>query len=128
MKILVVGGTGHAGKHLVPKLLSEGHDVYVATRGKTPAPLSESFDGVKYITVDTNGTSDLSFLKDYSFNTVVDFPGSAYKLWECLKGSIEHLVACGSLWMFGKPKTVPTPEITQDKVPFPAYERRYTEI
>ena len=36
MKILVLGGTKYAGVHLVNKLLSGGHDVTIATRGKTP--------------------------------------------------------------------------------------------
>ena len=128
MKILVVGGTGHAGTYLVPKLLSEGHEVYVAARGKTGIRLPESFEGVKYITVDAKSCEDFSLLKEYAFDTVVDFTGTAYKIWQALRGSISHLVACGSLWMFGNPKKVPTPEITQDKVPFEVYARRYAEI
>jgi uncharacterized protein YbjT (DUF2867 family) len=35
MKILVVGGTGHIGTFLVPKLVQLGHEVYIATRGRT---------------------------------------------------------------------------------------------
>lgn len=36
MNILVLGGTRYAGVHLVSKLLSSGHKVTIATRGKTP--------------------------------------------------------------------------------------------
>jgi len=128
MKILVVGGTGHAGTYLVPMLLKEGHEVYVGSRGNTRCRVPEGFSGAKYITLDTKGGQDLSFLKDYAFDTVVDFPGTAYKLWEVLKDSIGHLVACGSLWMLGNPKIVPTPEVTQDRVPFEGYAERYDEI
>lgn len=36
MNILVLGGTRYAGVHLVNELISGGHDVTIATRGKTP--------------------------------------------------------------------------------------------
>ena len=36
LKILVLGGTRYAGIHLVNALLAKGHDVTIATRGKTP--------------------------------------------------------------------------------------------
>lgn len=36
MKILVMGGTRYFGIHMVNKLLEQGHEVTIATRGKTP--------------------------------------------------------------------------------------------
>ena len=36
MKILVIGGTRYIGIHMVNKLLEQGHEVTIATRGKTP--------------------------------------------------------------------------------------------
>ena len=36
MKILVIGGTRYFGIHMVNKLLEQGHEVTIATRGKTP--------------------------------------------------------------------------------------------
>ena len=36
MKILVIGGTRYFGIHMVHKLLEQGHEVTIATRGKTP--------------------------------------------------------------------------------------------
>lgn len=42
MKILVLGGTRFAGIHLVNELLSHGHDVTIATRGKTPDKFGDS--------------------------------------------------------------------------------------
>ena len=36
MNILVLGGTGFFGKHLVWELLHRGHEVTIATRGRTP--------------------------------------------------------------------------------------------
>ena len=34
MKILVIGGTRYFGIHMVNKLLEQGHEVTIATRGK----------------------------------------------------------------------------------------------
>ena len=36
MKILVIGGTRYFGIHMVNKLLEQGHEITIATRGKTP--------------------------------------------------------------------------------------------
>ena len=36
MRILVIGGTRYFGIHMVNKLLEQGHEVTIATRGKTP--------------------------------------------------------------------------------------------
>ena len=36
MNILVIGGTRYFGIHMVNKLLEQGHDITIATRGETP--------------------------------------------------------------------------------------------
>jgi len=46
----------------------------------------------------------------------------------CEKAEVRHLVFCGSLWMLGRPKVVPTPEVTQTECPFDGYRKRYAEL
>lgn len=129
MKILVIGGTGHIGSFLVPKLVAEGHDVYVGTRGKTKPREQHLFEGARFIVCDSGNEESLQLLKEYQFDTVVDFPGTAYKVWEALKESLSHLVVCGSLWMYGYPHIVPTPEgACQEEGPFDGYNVRYGQI
>ena len=53
-----------------------------------------------------------------------DAPG----IYEAVKPSCQHLVVCGSLWMFGEPRVVPTPEETQNPCGFEGYARRYEEM
>ncbi len=125
MKILIIGGTGHVGSFLVPMLTAQGHEVYVATRGKTAPRVDATFDGAKFITCDASNEESLQALRDYRFDTVVDFPGHGYRVWNVLRGSIGHLVACGSLWMFGNPRVTPTPEQYQGDCPFDIYAVRY---
>lgn len=48
MKILVIGGTRYLGIHMVNKLLERGHEVTIATRGKTP---DSYWDKVERITI-----------------------------------------------------------------------------
>ena len=38
MEILVIGGTRYFGIHMVNELLNKGHNVTIATRGKSPDP------------------------------------------------------------------------------------------
>ncbi len=42
MRVLVIGGTGFLGTHLLPKLLQRGHDVTVLTRSRAKIPGLES--------------------------------------------------------------------------------------
>ncbi len=110
MKILIIGGTGHMGTFLCPMLTEKGHEVYIGTRGNK-STAGAGFENAKFITVDAKSKASLEALKEYNFDAVVDFPGTAYNVWEVLKDNIGHLVACGSLWMYGYPHIVPTPEI-----------------
>lgn len=128
MKVLVIGGTGHVGSFLVPMLLEQGHEVYVGTRGRRPAHTGTALDGAKFITFDVNDKESLRSLREYRFDAVAEFPGYAYAVWNELKDTIGHLVACGSLWMFGYPNVVPTPEQYQNPCLFGGYDTRIVEM
>ncbi|MBQ5840916.1 MAG: NAD(P)-dependent oxidoreductase [Clostridia bacterium] len=128
MKVLLVGGTGHIGTHLVPMLMAQGHDVYIATRGMTMVDTS-ACNGVQFISCDATSPQSLETIANtYSFDAVVDFPGTGYAVWQAFQGKAAHIIVCGSLWMFGRPHRVPTPELTQDSCPFDVYAERYAQI
>lgn len=70
MNILVVGGTRFFGIPMVKALLTAGHEVTIASRGKAPDPFGDS---VKRIILDRgSGESMASALAGKHFDTVID--------------------------------------------------------
>ena len=70
MKILVIGGTRYFGIHMINKLLEQGHEVTIATRGKTPDSYG---DKVERITIQrTNEESMREALQGKHFDVVID--------------------------------------------------------
>jgi len=102
--------------------------------GRTPLPEGDWCNRVKYITMEySESLQDGSFaamLNDERPDAVVDILqgdiGAVYSA--SREAGVSHVVACGSLWMFGRPKVVPTPELTQTECPFADYQRRYSEL
>lgn len=128
MKILVIGGTGHVGSHLTPMLVSEGHEVYIASRGKKSVN-GDCFAGTKNIICNASEIDSLKEVSEkYDFDTVIDFPGTGFNVWNAFKEKVSHIIVCGSHWMFGRPLVIPTPEIPQSECPFEDYRIRYAQI
>lgn len=70
MNILVLGGTKFVGIHLVGNLLENGHDVTIATRGRTKDPFA---DAVTRIKLNRNDADELkSALSGRYFDVVYD--------------------------------------------------------
>lgn len=91
MKILVIGGTGHIGQHLVPMLLECGYEVTVTTRGNRPMP--DTFKNVRHINCDCGKYECLKALSESeSFDVVIDFPGMAGNAWRCFRNTARHIV------------------------------------
>ena len=70
MNILVLGGTRFFGKRLVARLIEEGHDVTLLTRGQTPDPFENSVTRLKCLRSDEEGMRRC--LKDKRFDVVYD--------------------------------------------------------
>jgi 2'-hydroxyisoflavone reductase len=70
MRILVLGGTSFAGRHLVDLALARGHDVVLFNRGRTGADLHP---GVERIVGERAGS--LEGLRGRTFDAVVDMSG-----------------------------------------------------
>ncbi|MCM1231134.1 MAG: NAD-dependent epimerase/dehydratase family protein [Ruminococcus flavefaciens] len=70
MNILVIGGTRFFGIHMVNELLTQGHDITIATRGKAA---DEYGDRVRRIVIErTSETSMKNALGDKRYDVVID--------------------------------------------------------
>lgn len=129
MKILVIGGTGHIGGFLTGLLLERRHRVVAMASGRTTPGDGVELVAMPYPEALKDGSFE-SLLRDRGFDVVVDILQSDIEgvYAACLAHGVSHLVACGSVWMFGRPKRVPTPEEVQTPCPFPGYQKRFEEL
>lgn len=119
MRVVVIGGTGHIGTFLVPRLVNAGHEVTVISRGeREPYLPHEAWSAVRHIEIDRaveeNAGTFGSRIAALDADAVVDLicftPPSAQQLVDALKPRQTLLLHCGTMWVHGRPTTVPVTE------------------
>jgi nucleoside-diphosphate-sugar epimerase len=129
MRIVIIGGTGHVGTFLVPRLVLAGHDVVSASRQKRDPYVSHhAWQAVKQVQIDRTesekagrfGTEILKLSPDIVIDMICFTEESARHLAESLKGHVGHFLHCGTIWVHGHSEQVPTLE-TQPRRPFGEY-------
>ncbi len=136
MKITVIGGTGHIGTWLVPRLVMRGHDVTVLSRGeREPYRDSGIWRHVHRQKIDRAAEEKAGTFADRVTELrpdgVVDLicftPESARHIVEGLRGRVGHFLLCGTIWVHGHSEVVPTTEDMPRK-PFGDYGTRKAQI
>jgi nucleoside-diphosphate-sugar epimerase len=129
MRIVVIGGSGHVGSFLVPRLVRAGHQVVNLTRGaSTPYVDDGAWSEVEQISVDRAAEEAAGTFADrvagLEAEVVIDMicftRDSAVALVEALRGRPGHLVHCGSIWRYGVSVKQPMRE-DDTSPPFGAY-------
>jgi nucleoside-diphosphate-sugar epimerase len=129
MRVVVIGGSGHVGTFLVPRLVEAGHEVASISRGKrAPYQAHPAWKSVEQVTLDreaeeANGTFGervLALKPDVVVDMICFTPQSARRLIDALRGRIRHFVHCGTIWVHGHSTQVPTTE-DQVRSPFGEY-------
>lgn len=119
MRVVVVGGSGHIGTFLVPRLVRAGHEVVNITRGtRTSYTDAVEWREVEQVTADrAQEDSDGVFARrvaDLRPDAVVDLlcftTDSARALVDGIRGEVAHLLHCGSLWRYGPALFAPIAE------------------
>jgi nucleoside-diphosphate-sugar epimerase len=119
MKIVVIGGSGHVGTYLVPMLVELGHEVINVTRGqRQPYQSNAAWDQVQTVVADreaedkagTFGPRIHNLKPDVVIDMICFTQDSARQLVENLRGEIQQLLHCGTIWIHGHSTQVPATE------------------
>lgn len=136
MRVAVIGGSGHIGSWLVPGLVERGHDVVVLTRGRRePYRAHSTWGEVETVVIDrTSEEAAGTFgarVADLEAEVVVDLisytPASTRHLVDALAGRARHFLHCGTLWVHGPSRLVPTTE-DAERHPITDYGRAKAQI
>jgi len=119
MRVVIIGGTGHVGTYLVPRLFNAGHDVVCVSRGQRRAYQNHAaWASVQQVKIDRDEAEDKNQfgqqIHDLKPDVVIDMicfkPESARQLVEALRGQVQHFIHCGTVWVHGPSEQVPTTE------------------
>jgi nucleoside-diphosphate-sugar epimerase len=129
MRIVIIGGTGHVGTYLVPRLVEAGHEVIEVSRGQSePYQPNGAWKSVQRVVIDrvqAEAAGDfgqrICALKPDAVIDMICFKlESARHLVDALRGQVQHFLHCGTIWVHGPSVEVPTTE-EQPRRPFGEY-------
>ena len=127
--VVVIGGSGHVGTYLVPRLVAAGFAVTNVSRGeRAPYHPHGAWKQVQSISLDREALErDGSFgreIRALKPDIVIDMicftVDSARHLVSALIGHVQHFLHCGTIWVHGPSASVPTTELTPRR-PFGDY-------
>src|SRR5689334_2688845 len=110
MRVVIIGGTGHIGTYLTPRLVEAGHDVLCVSRGtKSPYRPNPAWKTVRPVILDrdaeetagTFGEKVASLDPEVVIDLTCYRPESAVQLANALQGRIQHFLHCGTIWTHG---------------------------
>jgi nucleoside-diphosphate-sugar epimerase len=119
MRVVVIGGSGHIGTFLVPRLVRAGHEVVNISRGsRRPYAEAPEWAEVRQVVADreqedrdgTFGDRTADLHPDAVVDLVCFTIESATALVGRLRGEVGHLLHCGSVWRYGPSTKVPISE------------------
>jgi hypothetical protein len=119
MKIAVIGGSGHIGTFLIPRLVQAGHEVITISRGTREAYAgAPEWQHVRRVVADrqqedregTFGDRMAGLRADVVVDLVCFTLESATSLVDRLRGEVGHLLHYGSVWRYGPSRKLPISE------------------
>lgn len=129
MRALVIGGSGHVGTYLVPRLVEAGYEVVNVSRGqRQPYQPHAAWAQVRQVSIERGaaeqdgsfGAQIAALQPDVVIDMVCFTLPSAQHLVEALRGKVQHYLLTGTMWVHGHSVEVPTTE-EQPRAPFGSY-------
>jgi nucleoside-diphosphate-sugar epimerase len=115
MRVAVIGGTGHIGSYLTPRLVEAGFAAVCISRGgRKPYFPHTAWAGIEQVAIDRNEPGFEVRVAQLRADAVIDMTcytlASAAGLVEALRGTGARLLHCGTIWVHGMSVEVPTTE------------------
>lgn len=135
-KAVVIGGSGHIGTYLVPRLVNAGYEVVNVTRGtREPYRPDGAWQWVETVRLDREaedqGGTFGRRIRELNADVVLDMIcftlHSAKLLAEALEGHVGHFLHTGTIWVHGHSTIVPASEQSPRR-PFGTYGTQKAEI
>ena len=136
MRVVVIGGTGHIGTYLSPRLVEAGYGVVSVSRNRRqPYRAHDAWRQILPATLDREveeskgifGAQIAALRPDVVIDLTCYFPASAEQLATALRGRVQHFLHCGTIWVHGHSVQVPTTE-DAPREPFGDYGCRKAAI
>lgn len=137
MKVLVIGGTGHIGSYLVPRLVRAGHEVTVVARHLAPQYTDPrlAWPQVTWVQADRAAEEQSGTwrarMAGLSADAVMDLicytPEQNRLMMEVFGGRVTHFLHCGTIWSYGPPERWPYQE-SDPRRPITDYGRKKAAI
>ena len=136
MRVAVIGGSGHIGSYLTPRLVEAGCRVICVSRGqRAPYVPHSAWKHVTRLTLDRVTEEAAGTFGEHIAlldpEVVIDLTcytlESAIQLAESLRGRIRHFLHCGTIWVHGPGGPLPTTE-QESRRPFGDYGCRKAAI
>jgi nucleoside-diphosphate-sugar epimerase len=119
MRVVIIGGSGHAGTYLVPRLIAAEHEVINISRAqREPYQAHGAWHSVQQVNADRAAEDEQGIfgqrVRDLEPDIVIDMicftVASAQQIVECLRGRVQHFLHCGTIWSMGYSVEVPATE------------------
>jgi nucleoside-diphosphate-sugar epimerase len=136
VRVVVIGGTGHIGSFLTPRLFAAGHTVICVSRGlKEPYQRDAAWQLIERVEMDRTTEEDAGRFGEriakLDADAIIDLTcyqlHSAQQMVEALRGTGAYLLHCGTIWVHGPSVEVPTTE-TEPRRAFGDYGQRKAAI
>ena len=118
-RVVIIGGSGHVGSYLVPRLVEAGFEVVNVCRGeREPYRRHAAWKAVRTVRLDRDAEEKAGTfagnIRELKPDIVIDMIcfrlDSAKHLVEALRGQVQHFLHCGTIWVHGPGVAVPTTE------------------
>jgi len=132
MRVAIIGGSGHIGSFLTPRLVEAGHSVLNVSRAQRRSyVLHGAWNKVEQVPLDRSREDFAANVRDLEPDIVIDLisytPESTQQLVEALQGRVQLFLHCGTIWVHGPSIEVPVTE-EQPRKPFGEYGIRKAAI